>query len=113
MPAVPHCGTFAGATDDLSRTCLRGLGCVVPFLCRPPDARFAGRPRGGFPAFGVAVMTFADRDFIVDCARRCERQLALESTYVRVWDWESAAVCADHAEAESSLAFAAARSFVA
>lgn len=45
------------------------------------------------------------RQRIVECAERCERQMGLESTYVRVGDFESAAVCAELAEVDSFFAF--------
>jgi tRNA nucleotidyltransferase (CCA-adding enzyme) len=48
------------------------------------------------------------RQRIVAAAERCERELGLESTYVRVGDFASAAYCADLAELDSFLAFNAA-----
>ena len=46
-----------------------------------------------------------DRQRIVDAAERCERQMALEATCVRVGDFESAAQYANTAELDSFLAF--------
>jgi hypothetical protein len=45
------------------------------------------------------------RQRILDAAERCERQMALESTYVRVGDFESASLCAEAAEVDSNIAF--------
>ncbi|WP_266182166.1 hypothetical protein [Dyella humicola] len=46
-----------------------------------------------------------NRDQIVLCAVECEKALTLESVYVSVEDWSSAAVYAERAEQESSWAF--------
>lgn len=45
------------------------------------------------------------KQVIVDCAERCERVMRLESTYVRVGDFDSAAICADNALVDSNIAF--------
>ena len=42
---------------------------------------------------------------IVEAAERCERELAAESTYVAIGDFESAAQCADCAELDAFLGF--------
>jgi len=48
------------------------------------------------------------RQRIVAAAERCECELGLESTYVRIGDFASAAECAERAESDSFLAFSAA-----
>lgn len=45
------------------------------------------------------------RQLIIDAAERCEREMGLESTYFRVGDFESAAICAERAEVDSGIAF--------
>lgn len=49
------------------------------------------------------------RQRIVECAERCEREMGLGSTYVRVGDFESAAICAERAEVNSCIAFGTVR----
>jgi hypothetical protein len=50
-------------------------------------------------------MSPTHQQYIVECAERCERELACEFAHVSVGDFESAARSADRAELYSYLAF--------